>query len=68
MKLFGRTSGYYLFWTGFVYFWIGMLNTFVYEFTKVEFIQIAWIVVMMLPLTVKRIAHYFNMYTIWEMK
>ena len=28
MKLFGRTSGYYLFWTGFVYFWVGMYFAF----------------------------------------
>jgi hypothetical protein len=65
MKLFGRTSGYYLFWTGFIYFCIGMLNI-KYEFTSPEFIQIVWIVVMALPLTVKPIADYFNMKRFWE--
>jgi len=66
MKLFGRSGGYYLFWTGFVYFWTGMFNIFVHEFTRSEFIQIAWILVLMLPLTVKPIARYFNMKLIWE--
>lgn len=66
MKLFGRTPGYYLFWTGFVYFWTGMFNIFVYEFTRSEFIQVAWIAVMMLPLVIKPVAHYFNMRTLWE--
>ena len=66
MKLFGRTNGYYLFWTGVVYFLTGMFNIFVYEFTRSEFIQIAWIVVLALPLTVRPIAHHFNMRTLWE--
>ena len=66
MKWFGRSGGYYMFWTGFVYFFTGMFNIFVYEFTRVEFIQIAWIVVLMLPLTVRPVAHFFNMRTLWE--
>lgn len=66
MKLFGRTGGYYLFWTGFVYFFTGMFNIFVYKFTRVEYIQAVWILVMMLPLVFGPLARYFNMKTIWE--
>lgn len=66
MKLFGRTSGYYIFWTGFVYFWASMFNVFVYKFTHIEFIQLAWILVLMLPLVVKPVARFFNMTVIWE--
>lgn len=67
MKLFGRTGGYYLFWTGVVYFFIGMFNIFVYELIRSEFIQLAWILVLMLPLIIKPLARWFNMKTIWEM-
>lgn len=66
MKLFGRTGGYYLFWASFVYFFVGMFNLFVYKFTEVEFIQAAWILVLLIPLTVKPVARYFNMRLIWE--
>lgn len=66
MKLFGRTGGYYLFWTGFVYFFTGMVNIFVYEFTRSEFIQMAWIIVLIIPLTVKPVADYFNMRRFWS--
>jgi len=66
MKWFGRTGGYYMFWTGFVYFFTGMFNIFVYEFTKVEYIQVVWILVLMLPLCVKPVARWLNMRTFWE--
>ena len=39
MKLFGRTGGYYIFWTGFVYFWLGMFDIY-YKFCPLEFIQL----------------------------
>ena len=66
MKLFGRTGGYYLFWTCAVYFFTGMFNIFVYEFTRSEFIQIAWIIVLIIPLTVKPVADYFNVRRLWK--
>ena len=66
MKWFGRSGGYYIFWTGFVYFWVGLFDIY-YKFCPLEFIQLGWIVVMMLPLTVKPVARYFNMRLFWEM-
>lgn len=66
MQLFGRTGGYYLFWTGFVYLCVGLINALVYKFTESEYIQIVWIVVLALPLTVKPVARYFNMNLLWE--
>jgi len=65
MKLFGRTGGYYIFWTGFVYLWVGLLNVY-YKFCPAELIQVAWIISLMLPLTVKPVARYFNMRLFWE--
>ena len=48
MKLFGRTGGYWLFWTTFIYFWVGMFDIFVYHFTEPEMIQMVWVLVLMI--------------------
>lgn len=67
MKWFGRTGGYYMFWTGFVYFCLGLVDVFVYRFTEVEYLQVCWIVVLALPLTIRPIARYFNTRLLWEL-
>jgi hypothetical protein len=60
------TGGYYLFWTGFVYFWISMYQVFIEHFAPIELIQIVWLVILALPLVVKPLARRLNMRTIWE--
>jgi hypothetical protein len=62
------TGGHYLFWTGFVYFWAGMYNVFIEQFAPIELIQFVWIVILMLPLTIKPLARRLNMRTIWSNK
>lgn len=63
--LFGRTGGHYLFWLSFVYLVVGFSNI-AYEFTKTEYIQMVWVLCLMLPLIVKPLARWLNMRTIWE--
>ena len=65
MKLFGRTGGYYLFWLSVIYLIVGFANIH-YKFTQSEFIQVAWIFFLTLPLVVKPVARYFNMRLLWE--
>lgn len=65
MKLFGRTGGYYLFWLSVIYLIVGFANI-RYAFTQVEYIQVAWIVLLSLPLWCKPIGRYFNMKMLWE--
>ena len=60
MKLFGRTSGYYLFWTGFVYFWIGMYLAFTHA-APVEYATMAFVLVLSVPLWCPPVARHFNM-------
>ena len=60
MKLFGRTSGYYLFWTGFVYFWIGIYLAFTHA-APTEFATMGFILALCVPLCVPPVARYFNM-------
>jgi hypothetical protein len=60
MKLFGRSSGYYLFWTGFVYFWIGMYLAFT-QVARPEIATLGFVLALSVPLWCPPVARYFNM-------
>ena len=60
MKLFGRSSGYYLFWTGFVYFWAGMYLAFT-QTASPEIATLGFILTLSVPLWCPPVACYFNM-------
>jgi hypothetical protein len=60
MKLFGRTSGYYLFWTGFVYFWVGMYLAFTHA-ARPEIATLGFTLALSVPLWCPPVARYFNM-------
>ncbi len=46
------SPGQYMFWTGVVYFMVGMFDIFVYRFCEPEMIQMVWILVLMIPVFV----------------
>ena len=46
------SPGQYMFYTGLIYFIVGMFNIFVYRFTESEYIQMGWILVLMIPVSV----------------
>ena len=60
MKLFGRTSGYYLFWTGFIYFWVGMYFAFT-QYALPELATLGFVLALSVPLWCPPVARYFNM-------
>lgn len=60
MKLFGRTSGYYLFWTGFIYFWAGMYLEFTHT-ANPEYATLGFVLALSVPLWFPPVARYFNM-------
>ena len=60
MKLFGRTSGYYLFWTGFVYFCVGMYIAFTHA-APLEYATMGFILTLSVPLWCPPVARHFNM-------
>ena len=64
MKLFKRSIGYYLFWTSFIYFWVGMYNQFINRFTDILFIQVVWLFILAIPLWFKPLARFFNFTTL----
>jgi hypothetical protein len=43
------SPGQYMFWTGLVYFIVGMFDVLVYRFCEPEYIQMAWVLVLMIP-------------------
>jgi hypothetical protein len=60
MKLFGRSSGYYLFWSGFIYFWVGIYLA----FNNPELTHYAtmwWVLSLSIPLWCPPVSRYFNM-------
>lgn len=60
MKLFGRTSGYYLFWTAFVYFWVGMYLAFTHV-AETQYASLGFVLALSVPLWCPPVARYFNM-------
>ena len=60
MKLFGRTSGYYLFWTGFIYFWAGIYLAFTHT-ADPEFATLGFVLALSVPLWCPPVARHFNM-------
>jgi len=60
MKLFGRSGGYYLFWTGFVYFWVGIYLAFTH-IAPPEIATLGFVLALSVPLWCPPVARYFNM-------
>lgn len=60
MKLFERTSGYYLFWTSFVYFWVGMYLAFTHS-GHTEYASLGFVLALSVPLWCPPVARHFNM-------
>ncbi len=60
MKLFGRSSGYYLFWTGFVYFWVGIYLAFT-QVARPEIATLGFVLALSVPLWCPPVARHFNM-------
>jgi len=67
-KLFGRTGGYYLFWTGAVYLVVGLSCAFYFRNVPAEYIQSVWILVLALPFIVPPVGRYFNLDVEWDRK
>jgi hypothetical protein len=67
MKLFGRTGGHYLFWTGLVYLVAG-ITAGIYKWTNPVYAQMGWIIVMMMPFVVPPLGRFFNMSIEWDRK
>jgi hypothetical protein len=59
-------SGLYLLTVTVIYAIVGLFNVFVYTWTRTEYIQLVWMLVLSLPLWIKPIARWCNMKTVWE--
>jgi hypothetical protein len=66
MKLFERTGGHYLFWTGAIYFTLGMYCIFVDSIVPVWMAQAWWIAILCLPFVIPPLGRWLNMNITWD--
>ena len=66
MKLFGRTGGYWLFWVSAVYVLAGAVDFHFAWPVRLEFVQLAYVLAISLPLWIPPMARYLHMKCIWE--
>ena len=60
------SGGVWLFWTGAVYLELLVIDLLAGEPVPAEFLQLAWVLIMSLPLFVPPLARFFNVKTVWE--
>ena len=68
MKLFKRSGGNWLFWISVIYLLVGIYAVFVLQYKHLEFIQMAYALVLSLPLWIPPLARWLNMKCIWISK
>lgn len=68
MKWFGRTGGYYLFWTGFVYLVTGITCAFYFKVVEPVYVQAVWMLVLCMPFMFPPLGRYFNLDIEWDRK
>ena len=66
MTFFGRSSGYYLFWTGAVYLITGISLSLSEYHEYTTFMAPVWILVLMLPFAIPPFGRWLNMDITWD--
>jgi hypothetical protein len=68
MKLFERTGGYWMFWTGAIYLGIGLPVALYYKDIRPELIQLAWLIALAMPFWCPPFGRWLNMSIEWDQK
>ena len=63
---FKRSAGTYLFYVTAIYFFVAMYAVFVEPTFRLEYVQVAWLVVCSLPLWIPPLAKFLRMKTVWQ--
>ena len=66
MKLFGRTGGYWMFWTGAIYLGIGLPVALYYKDIRPELVQLAWLIALAMPFWCPPVGRWLNMSVEWD--
>lgn len=66
MKMFGRTGGYYIFWTMISYVTIGVICAIWFKEIPVHYIMMTSLLVLVIPLVVPQVGRHFNMTPFFE--
>jgi len=62
------SGGYWLFYCSAIYLAIGMYSVFVAKFMPLEWMQVAWIGMLILPFAIPQLGRYLNMRMPWDQK
>jgi len=68
MKLFGRTGGYWLFWTGVIYLVFGLPVALYFKDIPTPLIQLVWLVALALPFAIPPFGRWLNLDVEWDRK
>lgn len=68
MKLFGRTGGYWMFWTGAIYLGVGLPVALYYKDIRPELVQLVWLIVLAMPFWCPTVGRWLNMDVEWDRK
>ena len=68
MKWFGRTGGYWLFWTGAIYLATGLTCAVYFKQVPGEVIQLGWLLILSMPLYFPPLGRWLNMSIDWDRK
>ena len=68
MKLFERTGGYWMFWTGAIYLGIGLPVALYYKDIRPELIELVWLIALAMPFWCPPFGRWFNMDVEWDRK
>ncbi len=68
MRLFERTGGHWLFWTGSIYFVIGMIDVFLIKADWSPWLQVAWLAVISSPFLFPPLGRWLNLDVTWDRK
>ena len=66
MKLFGRTGGYWLFWTGAIYLVFGLPVALYFKDIPTPLIQLVWLVALALPFAIPPFGRWLNLDVEWD--
>jgi hypothetical protein len=66
--LFDRSGGHYIFWTGALYFAVGMYCIFVNGFVPVWVAQVTWVAILALPFVIPPFGRWINLDVTWDLE
>ena len=68
MKFFGRSGGYWMFWTGAIYLALGLTCAVYFKNVNVVLIELIWLIALAMPFWCPPFGRWLNMSVEWDIK